>query len=66
MDDCVSFSLPASWEKLRSQQEEKVINVLMALPLESGVAESVTVVESSLMDDLMQGHPQVIQQLLHA
>lgn len=53
-------------EQLWSQQEEQVINVFMVLPLESGVAESVTVVESSLKDDLIQRYPQVIQQLLHA
>lgn len=51
---------------LWSKQEEQVINVYMALPLESGMPEPLNSVESPLKDDLIQCYPKVVKQLLHA
>lgn len=44
-----------------SQQEERVVNVYMALPLDSELLKPLTGV-----DDVMQKYPEVIQQLLQA
>ncbi|KAI2644373.1 Retrovirus-related Pol polyprotein from transposon 17.6 [Labeo rohita] len=52
--------------QLWSQQEEKVVNVYMALPLDSEVLKPLNGLGLSIKDEVMQKYPEEIQQLLQA
>ncbi|KAI2645798.1 Retrovirus-related Pol polyprotein from transposon 17.6 [Labeo rohita] len=58
--------VPSLGGQLWSQQEEKVVNVYMALPLDSEVLKPLNGLGLSIKDEVMQNNPEEIQQLLQA